>query len=197
MCCVHAIDSKFNLQRHSRVCQEEIVDSRVKGIQGRPWLLLDAFPAPVFGATGLAAACRLNGDCCRDQKSCRNHGATLARGGAAKPTCTLPERSLYDTDIMLAWRPSGTHHRAQSRSDSEWEKIRYHFYHFKGQLPLVTAAKCASLRVSANAVLFYNAGCRHPLRHALRWRVSGLRNRRLEIRILWGVLYINSSERWI
>ena len=89
---------------------------------------------------------------------------------------------------MLAWRPSGTHHRAQSRSDSEWEKIRYHFYHFKGQLPLVTAAKCASLRVSANAVLFYNAGCRHPLRHALRWRVSGLRNRRLEVRILWGVL---------
>ena len=33
----------------------------------------------------------------------------------------------------------------------EW-KIRYHFYHFNGQLPLVTARKCDSLHVSANAV---------------------------------------------
>ena len=74
--------------------------------------------------------------------------------------------------------PPGAHRRAQSRSDSEREKIRYHFYHFKGQLPLVFARKCDSLRVSANAVLFYNSGCRHPLRHALRSRVSGLRNRR-------------------
>ena len=24
------------------------------------------------------------------------------------------------------------HRRIQSRSDWEWEKIRYHFYHFKG-----------------------------------------------------------------
>ena len=63
------------------------------------------------------------------------------------------------------------------------EKIRYHFYHFKGQLPLVFARKCDSLRVSANAVLFYNSGCRHPLRHALRSRVSGLRNRRVLQRV--------------
>jgi len=48
----------------------------------------------------------------------------------------------------------------------------------KGQLPLVTARNCDSLRVSAHAVLFYNSGCRHPLRHALRSRVSELRNRR-------------------
>ncbi len=47
--------------------------------------------------------------------------------------------------------PPGAHRRAQSRSDSEREKIRYHF---KGQLPLVTARKCDSLRVSANAVYF-------------------------------------------
>ena len=60
------------------------------------------------------------------------------------------------------------------------EKVRYHFYHFKDQLPLVFARKCDSLRVSANAVLFYNSGCRHPLRHALRSRVSVLRNRRGE-----------------
>ena len=84
--------------------------------------------------------------------------------------------------------PPGAHRRAQSRSDSEREKIRYHFYHFKGQLPLVTARNCDSLRVSANAVLFYNSGCRHPLRHASRSRVSVLRNRRLQVRILWGVL---------
>ena len=75
--------------------------------------------------------------------------------------------------------PPGAHRRAQSRSDSERDKIRYHFYHFKGQLPLVTARNCDSLRVSANAVLFYNSGCRHPLRHALRSRVSVLRNRRV------------------
>ena len=53
------------------------------------------------------------------------------------------------------------------------------FYHFKGHLPLETARNCDSLRVSANAVLFYNSGCRYPLRHALRSRVSGLRNRRV------------------
>ena len=70
------------------------------------------------------------------------------------------------------------------------ERIHYHFYHFKGQLPLVTARNCDSLRVSANAVLFYNSGCSHPLRHALRSRVSVLRNRRLEVRILWGVLQL-------
>ena len=70
--------------------------------------------------------------------------------------------------------PRGAHRRAQSRSDSEREKIRYHFYHFKGKLPLGFARKCDSLHASANAVLFYNSGCRHPLR----LRVSGLRNRR-------------------
>ncbi len=74
------------------------------------------------------------------------------------------------------------------------ERIHYHFYHFKGQLPLATARNCDSLRVPANAVLFYNSGCRHPLRHASRSRVSVLRNRRLEVRILWGVLALFSDR---
>jgi len=39
--------------------------------------------------------------------------------------------------------------------------------------------KCDSLCVSAKAVLFYHSGCKHPLRHILRSRVSGLRNRRI------------------
>ena len=66
----------------------------------------------------------------------------------------------------------------ESDSDPIRGKIRYHLYHFKGQLPLVTVRDCDSLRVSAGTVLSYNSGCRHPLRHALRSRVSVLRNRR-------------------
>ena len=72
-------------------------------------------------------------------------------------------------------------------------KIRYHFYHFKGQLPLATARNCDSLRVSANAVLFCNSGCRHPLRHASRSEVGVLRNRRVTLTINPGFRYF---RRW-
>ena len=96
--------------------------------------------------------------------------STVRAARKLEPAVSLPANSPPNLP--------GAHRRAQSRSDSEREKVRYHFYHFKGQLPLETARNCDSLRVSANAVLFYNSGCRHPLRHASRSRVSGLRNRR-------------------
>ena len=60
-------------------------------------------------------------------------------------------------------------------------------YHLKPQGNVIV---CVCLRMQ---LLFYNSGCRHPLRHALRSRVSVLRNRRLEVRILWGVLALFSD----
>ena len=44
-------------------------------------------------------------------------------------------------------------------------------------------------------MLFYHSDFRHPLRHALRSRVSRLRNRRLGVRILWGVLFSSQSPK--
>ena len=69
------------------------------------------------------------------------------------------------------------------------------FYHFVIEIPLVFANKHSNMLVFATTIFFKKAPKNKGFRTIQREYITRLRNRRLVVRILWGVLNLASPNR--